>query len=262
MDKLLEKLKELGLEESVITDLKESYETSVNEKVEIKTALFITEKTTELEEKFEKEKEDYKKVKDEEMENSLKEMEENFVENLDTFIDTQIGESFDESILEEYAVNLACEPIVTAFRKVYEETFTELDSDATKIVKEAEEKVAAVTADLSEKITENMELHKKVSEIEKNALIAESTKDMSDEVKTKVTAYFKDKSLEECETDISKLVEVLNEAATVVETKEVIPAALITEDDKNEAPKVGKTDEEVQKEKWNKLFGSMIPSVK
>ncbi len=239
MDKLLEKLKALGIDEAVIAEVKFDYETSVNEKVEAKVSITLEEKSKELEEKFKKDSEEKEAKIKEDLETknteTMKEMEEGFITQIDEFIDTQVIANIDESILDEFAVNKACAPIVDAFRKIYEETFVELDSDGAAVVAEAKERVETLEREVNEKIAENIELQKESANLRKEKLISESVAGLKEDQKSKVAEFFADKTLEECETKLGTFVEMLVEAAGKPAEK-TAETVVLTEGDKLEDP--------------------------
>lgn len=230
MDKLLEKLKELGIDEAIVESIKADYNAAVDEKVSTKLAVALEESEKTISEKYKKEaeeeKEKFKKELDEKAEADFKALEEGLLAQLDEFIDTQIIDNIDEGLLDEVAANKFCEKVVKGIMKVFEEDYVALDTEGAGLLKKAAERVAAVEADCNAKIEENIALQKENAELKKEKFLSEKTANLSEEHKLKVAEFFKDKDLDECEAKIGSFLEVLKE--TAAKTPESTP---LNEDD-------------------------------
>jgi len=213
--KITEKLKEVLSEE----DLK-TFEDSVKKMIDEQVELRVDEKTTELEEKAEEfcEQEITKKVAEEKealiesYDLKMEELENNMVERLDGFLDAVITEQISDETLTKIAINETLEPLVEGIKTLFEEKYVALDTDGQKLVAEAKEEVKKLKDENSDLLADKIELSELAEMGSIRALVAESTRDLTETQIERVKALCEGKSFDEVEGKITAIVEMVSES--------------------------------------------------
>jgi len=214
--KITEKLKEVLSEE----DLK-IFEDGVKQTIEEQVSLRVEEKTTYLEEKAEEfcEQEIAKKLSEEKealiesYDLKMEELEEKMVDKLDRFLDSVITEQISDETLTKIAINETLEPLVEGIKGLFEEKYVALDTDGEKLVAEAKEEIRQLKEENSSLLADKIELSELAELGSTRALVAESTRDLTDTQIERVNALCEGKSFDEVQEKITAIVEMVADSS-------------------------------------------------
>ena len=155
----------------------------------------------------------------EEYDVKLQNLEKKIVTKLDSFLDHVITEQISDEALNKIAINEVAFPVIEGIKKVFNENYLELDSDGSRVVKEAEKMSKDLEEQLSEQISKNMELEERLEKTASYLLISEKTEGLTRTQKSRVVKMFKDKSFDEVKDKIGTFIEMVKE--TPVKKEEV-----------------------------------------
>ena len=164
--------------------------------------------------------EEYNKFKDQLVEEYLEEKEELqsvVLDTLDEYLETQINESIDDTLLDKIALNECLAPVVDGVMKVFAENYVEVGSSEAAIQESSDEKVANLELRLNESIAKNIEQEKVIEEAAKAKMIASKCKGLSESQISKVNVMFAESTFKSVSTKIDAFVELIAESE-VVET--------------------------------------------
>ena len=242
MDKLLEKLSGV-LTESDVTEFKASVKQMIKEAVDAECA---TEKAKVELDSEEKTKTAIKKKEDEleeAFEVKVKEVETNLIEQLDTFLESQVLERLDEAVAERIGQERACKPLVDALMEAFSTHYVEVDTQGHGLLKEAATEIQKGRDELSAQIDQTLVLEAELNDVKKGNLIAEKTKTLTEEQKTRVNTMFADKTLEECEAKLDTFMSLITEDKKEPEIKKedgkvkLVTESVVSDEDKAEIVK-------------------------
>jgi len=148
-----------------------------------------------------------------------KEFESGIIDKVDQFLDSQIDAKISDALLEDVAYLQIAKPIVESIKRVYEENHIVIDSEGTKIIKEAKEEVESLKEQLSESIATSMENEKLAKVAATKLLIKESVEGLSVEQTERVKTLFEGKDFEEVQAKIGTYVTMLIEEDVKKDTK-------------------------------------------
>lgn len=212
---IFEKLKELGLTEENLVDLKSSIKSQVSEAVEAK----VTDETDKIriaeEEKYqrllESEIESIKKSLTEEYDAKMVELEEKLVDALDQFLDSEISENISDKMLEKIAINETLVPLFADMRALFEEKYIEMDTEGEGILRAAKEEIESLEEKVSSEISEKMDMKKELENTKAKLIIAQKTAGLTENQTERVEKFLSGKSLAEVTKTIDNLIEVVTE---------------------------------------------------
>lgn len=251
---IFEKLKELGLSEENLVDLKTSIKDQVSEAVEAK----VTEETDKIalaeaekyERKLAEETESVKKALTEEYDAKMVSLEEKLVDALDQFLDSEISENISDRMLERIAINETLVPLFADVRALFEEKYIEMDTEGEGILRAAKEEIETLEDTVSNEISEKMDLKKELENTKAQLIIATKTAGLTQNESDRVEKFLSGKSLAEVEKTIDNLIEVVTEdreqsqgvdedlQENVDATAELDDTEVIIEDEETEVPEV------------------------
>jgi hypothetical protein len=212
---IFDKLKELGLTEENLVDLKTSIKDQVSEAVEAK----VTEETDKIrlaeEEKYQRKLEEetasVKASLTEQYDAKMVELEEKLVDALDQFLDSEISENISDSMLEKIAINETLVPLFSDMRALFEEKYIEMDTEGEGILRAAKEEIETLEDKVSSEISEKMDMKKELEDTKAKLIIATKTAGLTENQTDRVEKFLSGKSLAEVEKTIDNLIEVVTE---------------------------------------------------
>lgn len=197
---MIEILKNVLNEDVLTSELQSEIENRFNEAVEEKSKQLVEER---IEEEKQKLIEEYDVVIDE--------LNDTLISKLDAFLDEEISK-FEESIKERLKYDLDIEQ-ADAIIEAFDAMVVASGADLLAIQNKFEEKTSSKEKDLTEKldsaIAKNLELKSKVLELEKEAVLSESCKDLTISEAEKLR---KVASLYSVDEDFAEKVKVLKES--------------------------------------------------
>lgn len=197
---MIEILKNVLNEDVLTSELQSEIENRFNEAVEEKSKQLVEER---IEEEKQKLIEEYDAVIDE--------LNDTLISKLDAFLDEEISK-FEESIKERLKYDLDIEQ-ADAIIEAFDAMVVASGADLLAIQNKFEEKTSSKEKDLTEKldsaIAKNLELKNKVLELEKEAVLSESCKDLTISEAEKLR---KVASLYSVDEDFAEKVKVLKES--------------------------------------------------
>lgn len=197
---MIELLKNVLNEDVLTSELQSEIENRFNEAVEEKSKQLVEER---IEEEKQKLIEEYDAVIDE--------LNDTLISKLDAFLDEEISK-FEESIKERLKYDLDIEQ-ADAIIEAFDAMVVASGADLLAIQNKFEEKTSSKEKDLTEKldsaIAKNLELKSKVLELEKEAVLSESCKDLTISEAEKLR---KVASLYSVDEDFAEKVKVLKES--------------------------------------------------
>ena len=157
----------------------------------------------------------------EEYDTKLENLEQKVVARLTSFIDHLVTENAVEETIEKIAISEVASPIVDKIRKVYAEHFISLDTEGSTQIKESVETVKKLQKQLSEAISDKMNLQEKVDKTAGYLLISEKVGGLNESHKERVVKMFKDKKFEEISEQIDNFIGLIKESkVTPVKTEQ------------------------------------------
>lgn len=260
--KRLEALAEEFTEKEVKTRLDEAL-TKMTEEYETKTRLFketTVEKLQEMADAYVQEQltegiELAIEKLEEEYSEKMQKLEESVLDNLDKFLDVEITSKISDSLLETIAVNEAFKPIVNGIMSLFETNYVSLDNDGKKLVEDAEAKVVAVEAKLTESYETKIALQSKIDKLETSLFIESKVGSLTKTSQDKIKSMFEGKSLDEVKKSIGTVIEVLEERDNLEDDTSKMNEDLIASDDLtvDDSSSVNELDESVDEELKIKL---------
>jgi hypothetical protein len=178
--------------------------------------------------------EDTEKVKStliEEYDLKLENLEQKVVARLTSFIDHLITEQISDKAIEKIAISEVASPIVEKIRKIYAESFITLDTDGSTQIKESEKRLKALETQLSEAISNKMELQDKLDQTASYLLISEKTSGLMESQKERVVKMFKGKKFSDVSGQIDNFIGVIKESRTFPKTEKKTIDAVLDESD-------------------------------
>lgn len=216
---LLEKLKEVGVQDSDLASISETFQNKLDETVQLK----LDEEKKLLEVDFTKKLEEgiaSEKTKLEEAFNTqLAEKESEMLEALDAFIETQILEKISPELIENAGKAEVATDVLTSLMEVLETKYVKPDSEGSKILEQKEEVLASKTKELDESIAKNIELSKELDLIKKSKLVSEKTVNLSEANKKRIETMFEGRDFVYTEKNLNSFIEMVVEEKKKEETK-------------------------------------------
>jgi len=141
----------------------------------------------------------------------LEALEEKVITGLDKYLEYNINEKIDPSLIRKTAMTETYAPIIDGIKRLFEEEYVPMDMSGSKKVREMKAENAELQESLKKQISENMRLAELVETAGKKSLIAEKTASLSVAERAKVKKFFKEKSLNETKKDIDPYIEMIQE---------------------------------------------------
>lgn len=148
----------------------------------------------------------------EEYDAKLENLEQKVVTRLTSFIEHLISEQISDEAINKIAISEVAAPIVEKIRKVYAESYISLDTDGATQIKESTETVKKLQKQLSESISDNMNLKEKMDKTAGYLLISEKIGGLNESHKTRVVNMFKNKKFDEIEGQIDNFIGLIKES--------------------------------------------------
>jgi hypothetical protein len=215
MDKLLEKLKAVGMQDADLLEFQEAY----NKKLEEQVSLRVDEEKKKLELATEEaskkaiseaiEAEKAKLVS--EFDTKVVDLEKNLVEQLDSFLEAEVNDKISEDLIEKSAINEALLPIVESIKKIFEEQYVALDTEGAGLLKTKETELTKRTKELSESIAKNMSFVEQVDTLNKKVVLMEKTANLSENQKKRVNDLFEGKDSKFTSDKIDSFIQMITE---------------------------------------------------
>lgn len=141
----------------------------------------------------------------------LEALEEKVITGLDKYLEYNINEKIDPSLIKKTAMTETYAPIIDGIKRLFEEEYVPMDMSGSKKVREMKQENAELQESLKKQLSENMRLAELVESAGKKSLIAEKTAGLSVTERAKVKKFFKEKSLNETKKDIDPYIEMIQE---------------------------------------------------
>lgn len=141
----------------------------------------------------------------------LEALEEKVITGLDKYLEYNINEKIDPSLIKKTAMTETYAPIIDGIKRLFEEEYVPMDMSGSKKVREMKQENAELQESLKKQISENMRLAELVETAGKKSLIVEKTAGLSVTERAKVKKFFKEKSLNETKKDIDSYIEMIQE---------------------------------------------------
>lgn len=141
----------------------------------------------------------------------LEALEEKVITGLDKYLEYNINEKIDPSLIKKQAMTETYAPIIDGIKRLFEEEYVPMDLSGSKKIRDMKAANAELEESLKKQVSENMRLAELVEISGKKSLIAEKTASLSVAERAKVKKFFKDKSLNETKTDIDPYIEMVQE---------------------------------------------------
>lgn len=213
---IFDKLKELGLSEENLVELKTTIQTQVSEAVEEKVEDQTDKIKIEAEEKYQRElEEQVESVKTsltEEYEQKLLELEEKLVDALDQFLDSEISENISDAMLSKIAINETLVPLFADLRALFEDKYIEMDTTGEHLMRAAKTEIETLEDSVSAEISEKLEIKKELDKTKAQLIIAQKTAGLTENQTERVEKFLSGKSFAEVEKTIDNLVEVVTKS--------------------------------------------------
>jgi hypothetical protein len=212
---IFDKLKDLGLSEENLVELKTSIKDQVSEAVEAKVADEVDKITIAEAEKYERKLSDeitsIKSALAEEYDAKMVALEEKLVDSMDQFLDLEISENISDKMLERIAINETLVPLFGDLRSLFEEKYIEMDTEGEGILRAAKVEIETLEDKMSESISEKMDLKKELDTTKAKLIIVSKTAGLTQNESDRVETFLNGKSLAEVEKSIDNLIEVVTE---------------------------------------------------
>lgn len=141
----------------------------------------------------------------------LEAIEQKVITGLDKFLEYNINEKIDPSLIKKTAMTETYAPIIQGIMRLFEEEYVPMDISGAKKYRQLKDEKAELQESLKKQIAEKMRLAELVESVGKKSLIAEKTTTLSVSERAKVKKFFKDKSLNETKKDIDSYIEMIQE---------------------------------------------------
>jgi len=242
--KIMEKFKDI-LKEKDLEELQSYINNLVTEQVELrveeekKKIDLAAEEYTKAKIVQEVEKEKQNIIRD--YDTKLETLEENLVEQLDKFLDSEITENINEDVFEKVAINETFKPLIEGVKKLFEESYVDLDTEGHTLLREAKEEIEEYEEKLSTAISEKIELKSEVETLKVKSLIDEKSNGLTEDQKDRVNKFFEDKDYDEVNGKIDSFVELVCKDEHPVDEDEKVNEDVVEEDgldDKVEEDKI------------------------
>lgn len=148
----------------------------------------------------------------------LEALEEKVITGLDKYLEYNINEKIDPSLIKKQAMTETYAPIIDGIKRLFEEEYVPMDLSGSKKIRDMKAANAELEESLKKQVSENMRLAELVEISGKKSLIAEKTASLSVAERAKVKKFFKDKSLNETKRDIDPYIEMVQEQTENYET--------------------------------------------
>ena len=148
----------------------------------------------------------------------LEALEEKVITGLDKYLEYNINEKIDPSLIKKQAMTETYAPIIDGIKRLFEEEYVPMDLSGSKKIRDMKATNAELEESLKKQVSENMRLAELVEISGKKSLIAEKTASLSVAERAKVKKFFKDKSLNETKRDIDPYIEMVQEQTENYET--------------------------------------------
>jgi len=225
----------LDLEAKTVAKKAEEFcQTKIKEAVEKKTAeiedianKYCAERCTTLSEEANSEVARYKKKLEEASEQyifeyfdkefqkkygkELEEIENRVIQGLDKYLERNITEQINPSLIKQTALSETYAPIIEGIKRLFEDEYVPMDQSGSKKIRELRAENSKLEESLKKQLDENMRLADLVESAGKKSLISEKTSDLTAAQRVKVKKFFKDKSLNETKKDIDAYIEMIQE---------------------------------------------------
>jgi len=219
--KILDKLKELGLQESDIKDI----QTYIQEAVDTKAQLKIQEKVAELEkvnsefiaQKVQTLSEAKLERKLKQVNEELSEFKEKVMGSLDQYIKIEmpniINECLGHDALDKLAKYEIYEPIVNGIAGLFEEKYVPVKFDEDGRIKQLKSDLGEKDRKLDKVIAENVDLVAKMDKLKAKLLLESASYDLPSKKKQQLMSLFENAGYDEIRSKIKNTVAILTEDA-------------------------------------------------
>lgn len=146
----------------------------------------------------------------------LEALEEKVITGLDKYLEYNISEKINPSLIHKTALSETYAPIIEGIKHLFEDEFVPMDMSGSKKFRELKAESAELRASLQKQLDENLRLAELIESTGKKSLISEKIADLSAEQRIKVKKFFKEKSLNETKKDIDAYIEMIQEQAESV----------------------------------------------
>jgi len=223
----LEKLKGVISDED-IQSLQESFIKNVDETVALKLEesmkTFEATIKADYDKKLAEEIEKVKALAESELIEKTQVLEEKLIDKLDVFIESYIDENFTKELVESYAIDQTCKPIVESIMKVFETDYVALDTTGHGLLKEAKEEILKANDKINQLHSKNIELMEAIEQEKTQKLIVEKTMELTGEQKDRVVSMFEGKSFDEVNSKIDTFLSIVTMKKETVINEGVTPA--------------------------------------
>lgn len=210
---IFDKLKDLGLSEENLVEIKTSFKDQVDEAVALKLTTesekIVLSEAEKSGRKLEEEMEAFKVSLTAEYDNKMIALDEKLVDALDQFLDSEISEKISDSMLEKIAINETLVPLFSDLRSLFEEKYIEMDTEGEGILRSAKKEIETLEDSVSTEISEKIDLKKELDITKAKLTIATKTAGLTQNESDRVEKFLSGKSLAEVTKTIDNLIEVV-----------------------------------------------------
>lgn len=141
----------------------------------------------------------------------MEEFESTVVESLDRFLESEISENISEDLFESIGRQEALLPLVEGIKELFESEYVALDTEGESKLAVMQDKCEELEDQLSESISEKMELEELAERAASELLVREKCEDLTISESAKVVAFFEGKSFEEIDEKIDGYIQIVSE---------------------------------------------------
>jgi hypothetical protein len=146
-----------------------------------------------------------------EYDGKFEKFENNLVEKLDLFLESEINSNISDEMINKIAVNETYRPIVEEIAKIFEEKYVALDTEGYGILKEAKEEIVKLEGEISNTISEKMEVVSENEKLKSAVLFLESVEGLKKTQKEKVLSLIEGKEYKEIKKTIGSIIDLVVE---------------------------------------------------
>ncbi len=233
-EEIMKKLKDAGLVAEDLSAISDEYSKKLDEQVALKVEeekiKLVSESKTKLDEAIATETTKL----EESFQAKLDEVEKDMLEGLDRFLESQIEDKIDESLIEVAGINEADKEIIAGIRELFETKYVALDVEGKGLLKKNELALESRSQELSESIAKNMELSEELDKVKKEKFISESTVNLTEAQKTRVVTLFEGKDFKYTSEKLASFVQLMTEEKKKEDSKEILKEGkdFVSKDDK------------------------------
>ncbi len=217
---LLEKLKEVGIGDSDLVSISESFSKKLDESLELR----LTEEKIKLDSDYKKKLDENVAIEKTKLEESfntqLSEKEAEMLEALDAFLESEINDKISEELIDLVGVNEADKEVIADIRKIFAEKYVDLDVEGHTLLKKNEDSLAEKTKELDESIAEKITLKKELDEVKKAKLVSEKVVNLSETQKKRVNDLFEGKDFKYTSEKLESFINLVVEDKGKKDTKD------------------------------------------